>query len=148
MNKLNNLKNYGWKSIDWAQTRKTVFKWQMEIYKASKSNEAGSIQTVRKYQHRIIESIEAKLLAVRRVTQDNRGKNTAGVDGIKSISPEKRIDLAKNLVLPIKGSPLRRVWIPKPGKPEKKTFRDPCDKRQMRPSAFQNGFRAGMGSQI
>jgi len=103
----------------------------MEIYKASKSNEAGSIQTVRKYQHRIIESIEAKLLAVRRVTQDNRGKNTAGVDGIKSISPEKRIDLAKNLVLPIKGSPLRRVWIPKPGKPEKRplgipAIRDRC----------------------
>ena len=27
------------------------------------------------------------LLAVRRVTQDNRGKKTAGVDGVKSLTP-------------------------------------------------------------
>ena len=38
--------------------------------------------------------IETKLLAVRKVTQDNRGKKTAGVDGVKFLSPSKRICLA------------------------------------------------------
>jgi RNA-directed DNA polymerase len=42
---------------------------------------------VRRYQHLLIASQDAKLLAIRRVTQDNTGKNTAGVDGIKTLSP-------------------------------------------------------------
>jgi RNA-directed DNA polymerase len=35
----------------------------------------------------------AKLKAVRRVTQDNWGKRTAGIDGIKSLLLEKRLEL-------------------------------------------------------
>ena len=61
-----------------------------------------------------------KVLAVRRVTQDNRGKKTAGVDGIKNLSPEARMKLVERLVLTGKSKPTRRVWIPKPGKDEKR----------------------------
>jgi RNA-directed DNA polymerase len=65
-----------------------------------------------------LKSRAAALLAVRRVTQDNQGKHTAGIDGIKSLAPHQRQALAANLSkLPI-GSPTRRVWIPKPGKAE------------------------------
>ena len=39
----------------------------------------------------------AKCLAVRRVTQDNKGKQTAGVDGKKSLTPKQRLDLVKAL---------------------------------------------------
>ncbi len=59
----------------------------------------------------------AKCLATRRVTQDNRGKKTAGVDGVKNVSPERRLHLAALLTLPVKATPTRRVWIPKPGTP-------------------------------
>ena len=62
----------------------------------------------------------AKLLAVRRISQDNQGKNTAGVDGVKSLSPKQRLSLAENLTLTGKGKSLRRVWIPKPGRVEKR----------------------------
>jgi RNA-directed DNA polymerase len=62
----------------------------------------------------------AKLLAVRRISQDNQGKNTAGIDGIKSLSPKQRFSLAENLTLTGKGKSLRRVWIPKPGRKEKR----------------------------
>ena len=62
----------------------------------------------------------AKLLAVRRVTQDNKGKNTAGVDGVKSLSPAARFKLVNNLKLGSKVKPTRRVWIPKPGSEEKR----------------------------
>jgi len=60
------------------------------------------------------------MLAVRKVTQDNQGKNTAGVDGIKSLSPVARLKLVKRLRLNDKVKPTRRVWIPKPGTQEKR----------------------------
>ena len=62
----------------------------------------------------------AKCLAVRKVTQDNRGKNTAGIDGIASLTPKQRLNLVKKLELTEKAKPTRRVWIPKPGKKEKR----------------------------
>ena len=61
-----------------------------------------------------------KALAVRRVTTDNRGKKTAGVDGIKNLSPVARMKLIGQLKLTGKSKPTRRVWIPKPGKEEKR----------------------------
>jgi RNA-directed DNA polymerase len=65
-------------------------------------------------------SWSAKCLSVRRVTQDNQGKKTAGVDGIKSLTPVQRLKLVKNLKLSRKAKPTRRVWIPKPGTEEKR----------------------------
>jgi len=61
-----------------------------------------------------------RVLSVRRVTQDNQGKKTAGVDGVKSLSPEARLKLAGQLKLTDKSKPTRRVWIPKPGRDEKR----------------------------
>ena len=57
---------------------------------------------------------------MRRVTQDNKGKNTAGVDGIKSLTPKQRINLVNNLKLTGKSQPTRRVMIPKSGTGEKR----------------------------
>jgi len=50
---------------------------------------------------------------VRRVTQDNRGKKTAGVDGIKALTPRERLALAENLTLDGQAQPVRRIRIPK-----------------------------------
>ena len=60
----------------------------------------------------------AKLLAVRRVRQDNRGKATAGVDGVHSLTPAARLDLADRLSLNSVAQPVRRVRSPKPGTEE------------------------------
>jgi len=65
-------------------------------------------------------SWSGRMLAVRRVTQDNQGKKTAGVDGIKSLSPVQRLALVKKLELKGKSKPTRRVWIDKPGTDEKR----------------------------
>ena len=67
-----------------------------------------------------MKSWSAKALATPRVTQDNQGKKTAGVDGIKSLSPKKRLNLVEELQLGSKPNPTRRVWIDKPGKDEKR----------------------------
>jgi RNA-directed DNA polymerase len=109
--------NLEWKAIDWKSVQSKVFVWQQEIYTASKG---GDIRTVRKVQRVLLNSIEAKLLATRRVTQDNKGKKTPGVDGISELSPKERIELAGKLCFPTRPKPLRRVWLPKPGKTEKR----------------------------
>ncbi|MDT9340958.1 reverse transcriptase N-terminal domain-containing protein, partial [Trichodesmium erythraeum 21-75] len=74
-----------------------------------------------KYQKLLTKSYYALLLAVRRVTQDNQGKKKAGIDGIKSLPPMQRFNLVDVLNRRrLKASPNRRVWIPKPGKDEKR----------------------------
>ncbi|GET36331.1 RNA-directed DNA polymerase (Reverse transcriptase) [Microseira wollei NIES-4236] len=68
------------------------------------------------------------MIAVRRVTQDNLGKKTAGVDGQKSLTPKQRLALTGKLKLGSKVSPTRRVWIPKPGTEEKRPLGIPTIK--------------------
>ncbi|MDJ0599559.1 MAG: group II intron reverse transcriptase/maturase [Crocosphaera sp.] len=107
-----------WNTINWAKVQRKVFKLQKQIFQAVKS---GNKAKARKLQKLLSKSFYAKLLAVRKVTQDNQGKRTAGVDGIKTILPQQRIKLASSLTLKrYKSLPLRRVWIPKPGKDEKR----------------------------
>jgi RNA-directed DNA polymerase len=101
-----------WSTIPWKKIERNVFKLQKRIYQASRR---GDVRTVRKLQHLLINSQSAKLLAVRRVTQDNQGKKTAGVDGVKSLTPPQRLALTSSLRLTGKTQPVRRVWIPKPG---------------------------------
>lgn len=59
-------------------------------------------------------------MAVRKVTQDNQGKKTAGVDGVKDLSPTERLTLVSELSPTQQAKPTRRVWIPKPGSQEKR----------------------------
>ena len=99
-----------WNEINWRKVEKSVFKLQKRIYQASNS---GNVRKLRRLQKTLINSYYAKLLAVRKVSQDNGGKKTAGIDGIKSLSPSQRITLSKNLKLNDKSKPIRRVWIPK-----------------------------------
>ncbi|XWK91446.1 MAG: group II intron reverse transcriptase/maturase [Phormidium sp.] len=106
-----------WREIDWKQAEKVVFKLQKRIYRASN---CGDVKTVRRLQKTLIRSWYARLLATRKVTQDNKGKRTAGVDGEKSLTPAARLALAKRLRLTGKSKPTRRVWIPKPGTEEKR----------------------------
>jgi len=106
-----------WDNINWRKVERCVFKLQKRIYKAVR---CGNVKLARKLQKTLRRSWNNKLLAVRAVTQDNRGKKTAGVDGVTSLKPEKRLSLAKNLKITGKSFPTRRVWIPKPGKDEKR----------------------------
>ena len=56
---------------------------------------------------------------MRRVTQDNRGKKTPGVDGVASLTPRQRLQMVTQLRDPShQPAPLRRVYIPKSGKPD------------------------------
>ncbi len=105
---------YKWNEILWRKLEKSSFKLQKRIYQASKCND---IRKMHKLQRLLLKSTSARTLAVRRVTQDNRGKKTAGIDGKASLSQVERMQLAYSMDLKEKAKPSRRVWIPKPGKP-------------------------------
>lgn len=106
MDKCNN-----WQNINWKTVERQVFKLQKRIYRASQS---GNTKLVHKLQRLLTRSYYSKLLATRRVSQDNQGKKTAGVDGVKSLTDKQRLEMVKNLKLGKKVKPTRRVWIPKP----------------------------------
>ncbi|HEY9865718.1 MAG TPA: group II intron reverse transcriptase/maturase [Candidatus Obscuribacterales bacterium] len=107
------------KDLIWRKLEKVTFKLQKRIFQAS---ERGDVKAVRKLQKTLINSWSAKCIAVRRVTQDNQGKNTAGVDGVKSLTPKQRMSLVGRLKLTNKVKPTRRVNIPKPGTTETRPF--------------------------
>jgi RNA-directed DNA polymerase len=108
---------YEWKDLPWRTIERKVFKLQKRIYQASRR---GNVKAVHRLQRLLTHSWAAKCLAVRRVSQDNHGKRTAGVDGVKSLTPVQRLALARQLRLDAPAQPVRRVWIPKPGTDEKR----------------------------
>jgi RNA-directed DNA polymerase len=123
---------YDWNTIPWAIAERAVFKLQKRIYQAS---QRGDTQVVHQLQRLLMKSWWACLLAVRRVTQDNQGKRTAGVDGMKNLMPPQRLSLAQQLqaapLLP-KSPPVRRVWIPKPGSTEQRPLGIPVMEQRAR----------------
>lgn len=116
---------FTWNEIDWGNSYNIVRRSQRRIFKASK---LGDKRTVRQLQQRLIRSKHAKLIAVQQVTTLNKGKKTAGVDGFVPTTPKMKLTLANNLYLNGKASPIKRVWIPKPGKTEKRPLGIPTIK--------------------
>ncbi|MBO1350214.1 MAG: group II intron reverse transcriptase/maturase [Hormoscilla sp. GUM202] len=110
---------YDWKAVPWRKLDRAVFKLQKRIYRAAKE---GNKVKVRKLQGLLNRSWSAKMVAVRQVTQQNQGKKTAGVDGVLALTPVQRQELIRNLKVTkeAKVSPTRRIWIPKPGRDEKR----------------------------
>ena len=87
-----------------------------------------------------MKSYYARLLAVRKVTQDNQGKKTAGVDGMIAVSPEQRLNLTEEIKGTLKAKPLRRVWIPKPGRDEKRPLGIPTIKDRARQALIKSAL--------
>src|SRR5260370_2748569 len=110
-----------WRKLPWRKFEQHVYRIQKRIYRAS---ERGTTRAVHKLQKQLMKSEAARFLAVRRVTQENQGKKTAGIDGIKSVHPKQRLVMAASIhPKHWKGKnvhPVRRVYIPKPGKAEKR----------------------------
>lgn len=122
------ISNEIWSTVRWDKIDNNVFKLQKEIFKASNDLD---IKKVRLYQRQMVNSYSAKLKAVRRIIHDNKNKSTAGIDGVKKVSPEDRFKLASKLRITTASKALSRVWVAKSGNPEKKpldipTIKDRC----------------------
>lgn len=149
------LKNVEWDEISWKETEKTISLLQQRIFKASKNSDKSS----EKYLQSILVNLpEAKLIAVKRVTTENIGRKTGGVDRQIITTNAAKLKLAIKLNIDGKAQPIRCVWIPKSGKSSMRplgisTIRDrakqmlvkmalePAWEARFEPNSF--GFRPG-----
>ncbi|WP_335567776.1 group II intron reverse transcriptase/maturase [Neobacillus vireti] len=118
----NRMLEFQWKNIDWKQAERFVNRIQIRITKAVRD---GKQNLVKRLQYLLVNSFYAKALSVKRVTT-NKGKNTAGVDGIKWNEPHEKMKAVLNLNnRNYKCKPLKRVYIEKFGKEEKRPLSIP-----------------------
>jgi RNA-directed DNA polymerase len=109
--------SWDWDNIIWKKVRKVVFNLQKRIYKATKSGRYKKAKhLIRLLQH----SRSGAMLAVRKVTQDNMGKRTAGVDYRAAKTPKDKMKLVEEVLntynvnwYGYSALPAKRVMIPK-----------------------------------
>lgn len=119
-----------WRTLPWKAIQRNVFRLQRRIYQAARRNDVAHRprwDQVHNLQRLLLRSWSARCLAVRRVTQDNRGKNTPGIDGVARLTPNQRLRMVTQLRHLDTHHPaaLRRVYIPKPGKAEQRPLSIP-----------------------
>lgn len=106
-----------WHRLPWPKIHRNVRRLQARIVKAVR---AGQPRKARALQFILTRSLSGKALAVRRVTE-NQGKRTPGVDGETWNTPNRKFQGLQSLQHKgYRSQPLRRVYIPKPGNPQKK----------------------------
>src|SRR5258708_12503810 len=79
-----------WAQIPWRKLERKVYRLQKRIYQASLR---GNDKAVHNLQRLLMKSQAARTLAVRRVTQDNQGKRTPQLIGVKSVQPPHPLPL-------------------------------------------------------
>ena len=98
-----------WSQVNWVEVYKLIRNLQRRIFRARK---LGQWKQLRRLQKLLIRSYANLLESVRRITQDNKGQGTPGVDKEVINTPEERVKLVNTWVMP-KAKPTRRVFIPK-----------------------------------
>ena len=84
-----------WLNIEWKKVEKYVDKQQKRIYSAEKE---GDTHKVRNIQRMLMRSRAVVTLAVKRVTQVNKGKRTPGIDGNVVLTNEERGKLVDKII--------------------------------------------------
>ncbi|MGV1010511.1 MAG: reverse transcriptase N-terminal domain-containing protein [Dermatophilaceae bacterium] len=104
-----------WSAIDWQTVERDVRRLRQRIFTAS---QAGDLKRVRNLQKLMLRSRANTLVSVRRVTEINAGRATAGVDGMVVLLSSVKSDLAdwvQHNSGPWQARPVKRVYIPKRG---------------------------------
>ena len=104
-----------WFAIDWQTVEQDVRCLRQRIFTAS---QAGDLKRVRNLQKLMLRSRANTLLSVRRVTELNAGRKTAGIDGKVVLLSSAKIELAdwvQHRSESWQARPVKRVYIPKAG---------------------------------
>ena len=102
-----------WRSVDWQQVERDVQRMRRRIFTAS---QAGDLKKVRNLQKLMLRSRANALWSVRRVTEINTGRETAGVDGMTALDSGDKAELATWIQHGYKSwtpKPVKRVYVPK-----------------------------------
>lgn len=105
-----------WELLPWQSIEKSITKLRRRIFRATREQKWNVVRSLMKL---MIRSYCNLLISVRRVTQKNKGKKTAGVDGEVALTPKARMALVRSMgkYTIWKAKPTRRIYIPKAGKP-------------------------------
>jgi RNA-directed DNA polymerase len=101
-----------WQSVNWRKANRQVRNLRQRIFKAAQAKDGNKVRSL---QRLMLRSYSNTLVSVRRVTQENKGKRTHGVDGVKILTPHARgrlVDLMMTFQ-PWRVRPALRVYIPK-----------------------------------
>ena len=100
----------GWHAINWPKAYREVQRLQARIVQAEQAGKRGKVNAL---QRLLTRSFSGKVLAVKRVTE-NQGKNTPGVDREIWNTPQKKMRAVHQLKpRGYQPQPLRRVYIKK-----------------------------------
>jgi RNA-directed DNA polymerase len=102
-----------WDAVKWRAVEDEVRRLRQRIFAAS---QAGDHKKVRNLQKLMLRSRSNALVSVRRVTEINAGRKTAGVDGKVVVTPEQKADVAdwvQHKAEPWSPRPVKRVYVPK-----------------------------------
>ena len=113
------MSSIAWKEVNWPMVNSRVFRYQTRIFKASREN---NIPKVKCLQKRLLRSLDAKLVSVKRVTTLNKGPKTPSVYKQVFLTDLQKGKLVQKLRLNGKALPIRRMYIDKPGRLEKQAL--------------------------
>lgn len=101
-----------WTTIQWKSIKKRVKNLRQRIYRATQNHQWNRVRSLTKL---MLRSYANLLLAVRRVTLENYGKKTAGVDGQTALTAADRVKLVAQMqeYTLWKARPTKRIYIPK-----------------------------------
>lgn len=101
-----------WSSINWRSVKKRVRNLRQRIYRATQNSQWNKVRSLMKL---MLRSFSNLLLAVRKITQENKGKKTTGIDGQIALTPKKRVKLIHEMLEYSlwQVRPTKRVYIPK-----------------------------------
>jgi RNA-directed DNA polymerase len=102
----------GWDATQWRKAEENVQRLRQRIFAASR---AGDLKTVRNLQKLMLRSRSNALVSVRRVTEINAGRKTAGVDGKVVVASGQKTELVDWMqqAAPWSPRPVKRVYVPK-----------------------------------
>ena len=103
---------HDWSSVNLTVADRVVKNLRQRIFRAAKE---GNLKMVRSLQKLMLRSYSNAVHSVRRVTQQNRGRSTPGVDKVVITTDHARGKMVHALLnrQPWRVRPVRRVYIPK-----------------------------------